>query len=280
MMKRSLIITVVLAIIIVGGGIGAYLLRTSPGDDGLLPMKKASVMQEDQLPENRQPEPQLTRTEPSSATAEKEATKPPRQEAIPPTQLQAQETAYLDIPFTPQAPHANWDLPYQEACEEASMMMAARFLQGRTIKDADDADQAILQLVGYGTSLGYPIDTTAEETAATLTSFYGFQTEVIYDFTWNDVKQHVSDGHPVILPAAGRQLENPNFTQPGPLYHMLVVKGYTPDHIITNDPGTKNGLDYTYEYDRLYSAVHDWNGGNVEAGAKVMIAVLPESAEE
>lgn len=188
------------------------------------------------------------------------------------------ESLNLAIPFTSQAPHANWDLPYQEACEEASMVMAARFLQGRTIDGADDADAAILQLVEHGTNvMGYPIDTTAAETAAILEDFYDLEAELIYDFTWEDVKLALAQGHPVILPAAGRQLGNPNFTAPGPIYHMLVIKGYTPSVVITNDPGTRKGADYQYTYDTLFKAAHDWNGGDVEAGKKVIIVVKPKS---
>ena len=60
----------------------------------------------------------------------------------------------------------------------------------------------------------------------------------------------------------------------GPLYHMLVVKGYTKDGtIITNDPGTRRGADFLYDPDALFNAVHDWNGGNVNEGAKVMVVV-------
>lgn len=190
------------------------------------------------------------------------------------------ESLNLAIPFTSQAPHANWELPYQEACEEASMVMAARFLQGRTIDGADDADDAILQLVEHGTTvMGYPIDTTAEETAAILEDFYELDAELIYDFSWDDVKLALAQGYPVIIPAAGRQLGNPNFTAPGPIYHMLVIKGYTPSVVITNDPGTRKGADYQYTYDTLYAAAHDWNGGNVEAGRKVIIVVKPKSNE-
>lgn len=190
------------------------------------------------------------------------------------------ESINLAIPFTSQAPKANWDLPYQEACEEASMLMTARFLQGRTIDGPDDADQAILQLVDHGTTvMGYPIDMTAEQTANDIEDFYDFDTELIYDFTWDDVKLALAQGYPVILPAAGRELGNPNFTSPGPIYHMVVIKGYTPSVVITNDPGTRKGADYQYSYDTLINAAHDWNGGNVAEGKKVIIIVKPKSNE-
>ena len=34
------------------------------------------------------------------------------------------EEINLDIPFTSQAPSLNWDQPYQDFCEEASILMA------------------------------------------------------------------------------------------------------------------------------------------------------------
>lgn len=192
-------------------------------------------------------------------------------------EIKIPESINLAIPFTSQAPHANWDLPYQEACEEASMLMAARFLQGRTISGADDADKAILELVDHGiTVMGYPIDMTAEQTANDIENFYELDTELIYDFTWDDVKLALAQGYPVIMPAAGRELGNPNFTSPGPIYHMLVIKGYTPSVVITNDPGTRKGADYQYSYDTLFKAAHDWNGGNVAEGKKVIIIVKPK----
>lgn len=182
----------------------------------------------------------------------------------------------LAIPFTAQAPYANWDATHEEACEEASILMAARFLQGRPITDATDAEQAILQLVDYNANtMHQSVDTTAEQTAALVESFYGVRTEVIYDWSWDDVKQALAQGYPVIVPAAGRELGNPNFTAPGPLYHMFVIKGYTPDIVITNDPGTRHGADYQYSYETLYNANHDWNGGDVTTGRKVIIIVKP-----
>ncbi len=182
-------------------------------------------------------------------------------------------SAQLDVPFTSQAPHANWDLPYQEACEEASILMAARYLQARDIADAEDADSAILQLVNFGTEIGYPIDTTAAETADTLEQFYGLQTQLIEDFTIDDIKQAIANGNPVIIPFAGRQIGNPYYTSPGPLYHMMTIIGYTESTIITNDPGTKRGAEYSYSYDTILNAAHDWNNGNVDTGKKVMIIV-------
>jgi len=77
------------------------------------------------------------------------------------------------------------------------------------------------------------------------------------------------------VPAAGRELGNPNFTDPGPLYHMLVVRGYTENNFITNDVGTRKGENYQYKYDVLMNAIHDWNGGDVNNGQRVVIVAWP-----
>jgi hypothetical protein len=88
------------------------------------------------------------------------------------------------------------------------------------------------------------------------------------------IKQELARGNLVLLPAAGRELGNPYFRRPGPLYHMLVVRGYnTEGQFITNDPGTKHGEQYLYSAKKLLAAVHDWNGGEVATGQPVLIVV-------
>lgn len=182
----------------------------------------------------------------------------------------------LNIPFTPQAPNKIWDETHKEACEEASVLMAARYINGKEISGAADADAEILKIVEWEKkTFGYWKDTDAAKTAEILKKYYGFKnTEVKYNITLDDIKKEVVAGHPVIVPAAGRLLGNPFYTPPGPLYHMLVVKGFTKDKIITNDPGTKNGENYVYENDIFYSAMRDWNGGDVMKGRRAMIIVI------
>jgi hypothetical protein len=182
----------------------------------------------------------------------------------------------LKVPFTPQAPHQNWELPYQEFCEEASVLMAASYVKGETISGPDDADKKMLAVMGFEMQkFGTYKDTTAEETAVILREYFGLsKVEVVPDPTEQSLKQALAQGKVAVVPAAGRELGNPNFRRPGPLYHMLVVKGYTKTgDLITNDPGTRNGADYVYKPSILLNAVRDWNGGDVYTGRKVAIIV-------
>ena len=182
----------------------------------------------------------------------------------------------LEVPFTSQAPHKNWSLPYKEFCEEASVFMAISYVKGMSIPDADYADARLNEIKDFEEShFGYYEDTTAAETAEIIEDYYGFtKVKLIYNPSVSDIKTALADKKLVIIPAAGRQLANPNFTPPGPIYHMLVIKGYTKDgKFITNDPGTRLGADYIYNADILMNAMHDWNGGDVENGQKVVIIV-------
>ena len=182
----------------------------------------------------------------------------------------------LAIPFTSQAPKQNWDAIHEQLCEEAAVLMAASYVLGRDIPDADYADEQLFAIKAFEEErFGYFEDTTAEETAAILREYYKIsRVTVVYDPTIADITQALLQGKAVIAPAAGRELGNPYFTAPGPLYHMLVIKGYTKDgRFITNDPGTRRGANYLYDQNIVLNAIHDWNGGDVKNGKKVVIVV-------
>lgn len=183
----------------------------------------------------------------------------------------------LAVPFTSQAPHANWDMPYQEACEEASLLMVAAYYSGESgVIPADEADRRILDVVAFEESRGLPPDITAAETARVIEERYpALQAEVLPLEGAEQIKQFIAAGIPVIVPADGKALPNPNFRNGGPRYHMLVVRGYTPTHFITNDPGTRLGENFLYTYRGLLDAVHDWNGGDVSNGDRVILVVKP-----
>lgn len=197
------------------------------------------------------------------------------------------EEINLDVPFSTQAPHANWALPYQEACEEASALLVHRFYTGENLTP-DIADQELLKIIEWEKiTLGYYEHTTVEETARILREYFGHaKVDVRYDFNLDDLKREVAAGRPLILPFAGRELGNPNYRQPGPVYHMLVVKGFTKDgRIITNDVGTRRGHNYVYDPQILFNAIHDapsggsvWNvtdpAQHIKTGRKAMIIVF------
>jgi len=195
---------------------------------------------------------------------------------ITPTEqnLPIPEEINLNIPFTVQAPLGDWSYPFNHTCEEAAILMAHYYLAEKTSINPAAAKGELLDLVDYETKhYGFHEDTSAEQTAQLIRDYYGYNVKVSYNVSLEDIKKELAQGNPVIVPTAGRLLGNPYFTPPGPIYHMLVIKGYNADGFVTNDPGTRMGADYLYPYQTLMEALHDWNGGDVENGTPAMISI-------
>ncbi len=184
----------------------------------------------------------------------------------------------LDVPFTSQAPYGDWNMPYQEACEEASMTMVDRFYRGFSGTIApSDAKKIIDSIVEFEQkTIGGYKDTSAQQTADIMKGYFGYTDVRVVPYSELNMRRALANGFPVIVPADGKVLPNPNFRNGGPPYHMIVVKGYLGDRWITNDPGTRNGKDFTYTFAELANAAHDWNGGDVMHGAAVMLVALPK----
>lgn len=284
-MLKTLIRVIILLAIVYGGYL--YLTREeivptvdlpaveyiAHGDDPADP-GEIEIVYEDDLDVTEEVDPDVSPTEESESEAVPEPDVVVTDDS---TELPIEYN--LAVPFTSQAPAGNWALPYQEACEEASIYMVAAYYQGLPAGQiaVETADQAILKIVDFENSfLGFYFDTTAVETASIVDSYYGYQARVIEDPSIDDIKRQVAAGRPVIVPAAGRELGNPFFSGVGPLYHMLVVKGYTATQFITNDPGTRHGENYAYDIEVIMEAMGDWNGGDPAHGGKRVIVITPE----
>lgn len=165
----------------------------------------------------------------------------------------------LKVPFFPQAPLGNWDDLHNDACEETSILQVVLYLDGRNV-NKNEANNDIIQAVNwqianYGGHYELPAEKVKEFTQA----YYKKTVSVTYDISIDSIKAELAKGNPVIVPLAGRMLNNPNFRSPGPVYHMLVIRGYddATGEFITNDVGTKRGENYRYKYQTLFAAIHD-----------------------
>lgn len=247
-MKKSSIIVVLLLIIAVISGVVLYKTRRSFSDL-----------------------PGFTKTPTNPTNSGVYSSKTPTTSTTP-------TTLSLKVPFTPQAPTGNWDELHNEACEEASAIMAAAYFSGdtRTKLPATEVEKQITDLTNWEQNrFGYSLDTTTSETAEMIHSFYNLKAIVINNFTEKDIKDALNANKVVIIPVNGRKIGNPYYKQPGPIYHMLVIRGYTTTQLITNDPGTKNGENYKYSFATIKNAPADWNHttNTIDESKSLMIVV-------
>ena len=174
----------------------------------------------------------------------------------------------LDVPFTSQAPYGDWNNKrYQDGCEEASVLMAMKWVNNNLSLSKDEADIEINDLaVWQQENYGNFVDTSATDTSDRLLGEY-FSHEnyqVVEIVGVEELIFELLEGNIIIVPTNGQILANPNFTEPGPDRHMLVIKGYdvNTQQFITNDPGTRNGENWKYHQDHLFRSIRDYPTGN------------------
>lgn len=181
----------------------------------------------------------------------------------------------LAVPFTSQAPYANWDVVHEDTCEEAAVYMVAQYYAGVSgVLDPKIADTALLDMVDAETKAGLEPSVTAAELGTFSESYFGTMTATIIDDpTVDQIKTYIAAGTPVVALAAGQELGNPFYSGEGPLYHLFVIRGYDAENFITNDPGTRRGENYMYKYDVVMDALGDWNDGDPVHGIKRILVL-------
>ena len=77
-----------------------------------------------------------------------------------------QKSIFYSVPFTSQAPTSNWDdIRQQNACEEASALMAMAWVTGELLPDADSVVEKLLIIDAYEKAqYGAHLDTSAADT--------------------------------------------------------------------------------------------------------------------
>lgn len=195
-----------------------------------------------------------------------------------PTQTSVTQT----VPFTSQAPLAEWDDPrQQDGCEEASALMAIAWAKNEPLSTPQENRDRILAISDWeNKTFGPGQDTSTQDTAARiLNQYFDWPNYKIVELnTPQQLVQALQKNQLIITPMNGQALNNPNFTQPGPERHMVVVIGYDAEKLefITNDPGTRNGKSYRYPVSVFWEAIRDYPTGDhvpIKSAEKRMIII-------
>jgi len=181
----------------------------------------------------------------------------------------------LKMTFYSQAPFGDWSEPWQEACEEASILLIANTYYNHNWTRENFRDEILKLVTWENQNFGDFKNTNAVQISRMLQEYLGLKSVIHADPTYEDVQQVLARGHLIVMTFAGKLIGNPNYRNGGPVYHAMVIKGYkSGGKVITEDVGTKNGEDYVYPWTTLQRALHDYTDP-IENGKKLMIEVLP-----
>lgn len=218
--------------------------------------------------------------EESLTSPEKTSQSPEFEEWILPSSAIAMPKKILiEVPFTVQAPYANWNDPRQKhGCEEAVSLMALRWAEGKKLTSKEALREIIAISDFEKKKYGEFQDASSEDTLEwIIKDYFGYKNAFLrYDITVEDIKKELAEGNVVIVPVDGRTLKNPFYTQSGPERHKILIKGYddTTQEFITNDPGTRRGEGYRYGYSVLERALADYLTGKEELVSQIRSAMI------
>src|SRR3989344_1530582 len=204
--------------------------------------------------------------------------------SILPANVAAEERISLPVPFVWEIPDGAWVKPWNNACEEASVIMTEAFYLGTPKKNFSrtEAKEAMFPLFGIEDRLfGSNADTDAARTTQLINDYTAFDATIKENPTLEEIKAELQQNHPVISLHYGYGLQNPHhrFRRGGSSYHMMVIVGFDEDkkEFLVNDPELKTGLDYPYPYDTILNTLHDFNHKTRKAdGRPVVLFTSPK----
>ena len=169
------------------------------------------------------------------------------------------------IPFTTQAPLGMWEEPWSDYAEEACVWMAMKWANQEEFESiyntADELKEVgAWELKTFGTSALTDIPQTFE----IVLNYFGHQNAFLSgEVTEQGMKDFLEEGAILIVPVNGQLLDNPNYGDPAPEHHMILIYGSTETGFLANDPGTRRGEAVVYDTQKILDAIQDLEGERI-----------------
>ena len=203
---------------------------------------------------------------------------------VAPTQSETEglNSHLIKTVFIQQAPEKNWDDPWQDACEEASLLTVDYFYKNISSITIETNRNAILKMIDFENTQNFSKDMNVSQMAVVASKYLNYQTKIIDNPTIDDIKRYISQNTPIIIPASGKILyqENKHFNSGGPYYHNIVILGYDDQkqQFTVHDVGTKAGAYFKYSYNLLMESIHDFPASDkkedINDGQKRILVLL------
>lgn len=187
----------------------------------------------------------------------------------------------IETSFVPQAPEKNWEQPWQDACEEASLLTVKYYYLSSALGIKEIlADYQ--QIFDYESSRRWSHDINLSQMGETAAGLFDLEAKIVSNPDIQTIKEYLVKDIPVIVTANGKTLyrENKHFKSGGPWYHSLVILGFDDlqKQFIVHDVGTQFGAYFRYSYQLLLDSIHDWPATgqkqDINTGQKAVLVLL------
>lgn len=180
-------------------------------------------------------------------------------------QAEQKETVKINVPYTTEIPLGSWVKPWNNACEEASIIMAESYYFGNKTMDKKTAAKYMSPLFPIEDKIfGSNADTDSARTAKLLNNYLSVVATIKDNPTLEEIKNQLREGKPVVTFHYAKEIKNPNYhwRAGGSYYHVILLVGFddnTNDFFVHDSGDPLTGEFHRYSYSTIMDTLHDFN---------------------
>ncbi|MBI5221653.1 MAG: C39 family peptidase [Candidatus Magasanikbacteria bacterium] len=188
-----------------------------------------------------------------------------------PAQAQEKEVVKIKVPYTSEVPLGRWTKPWNNACEEASMVMAESYYSGFESMDKGTAVKYMSPLFTIENKIfGGNADSDSVRTAKLLNDYLSVNALIKTAPTLEEIKDQLRQRKPVITFHYAKEIKNSNYhwRAGGSYYHVMLLVGFddnTNEFLVHDSGDDKTGEYHRYSYDVIMNSLRDFNFKNHKA---------------
>ncbi len=184
---------------------------------------------------------------------------------------QEKEIVKLKVPYTSEIPLGSWVKPWNNACEEASMVMAESYYFGNESMTKAVAVKYMTPIFKIEDKIfGSNADSDTVRTAKLLNDYLSVSATIKNNPTIEEIKDQLRRGKPVISFHYAKDIKNPyhHWRVGGSYFHVMVLVGFddnTNEFLVHDSGDPVTGAYHRYGYNLIMNTLHDFNFKNHKA---------------
>lgn len=190
---------------------------------------------------------------------------------------QEKEVVKLKVPYTSEIPLGSWVKPWNNACEEASMVMVESYYFGNESMSKDVAVKYMMPIFKIEDKIfGSNADTDTIRTAKLFNEYMSVNATIKNNPTLEEIKDQLRQGKPVVSFHFAKDIKNPHYhwRVGGSYFHVVVLVGFdenTSEFLVHDSGDPVTGAYHRYSYNLIMDTLHDFNFKNHKADGPARI---------